>query len=350
MPAMKRAKRALAIGATIGTSLVALAAPAHADKTPGGGGGSVGSGTASGDSSGQDVSAEASGSIVKTDKHNNGTGASVGPLAPVGNWTPPACWYAPKYSAADFKKLEEHTWSLESTGYEWDAQQRRHYAEGHPYKDFNLAKADKGYWWTSDADKSYPPGWDSCTKPTFWVDNGSPPPADVPQAVTPEILAEIAYAAVRVPDTHVTLAPNGATKVNLPTWAWLDKTDFKPVSVRAYVPLTGMNATTTATPTSLKIEPGTPDAELYPGSGECTFNGDGSIGTPYVKGDADKTPPCGLTYLRASGSDGPYKLKATITWKISWTGTGQPTPKGLPDGTFGTTQDVTVDEIQAINR
>lgn len=347
---MRRAKRALAVGATIGVSLLTLAVPAHADKTPPGGAGSVGGGSASGDADDQNVSAEASGSTVKTDTHNNGKGPSVGPLTPAGNWTPPACWYAPKYSAADFKKLEEHTWSLESTGYEWDAQQRDHYAGGHPYKDFNLAKADKGYWWTSDVNTSFPPGWDSCNKEPFWVDNGTPPPADAPQAVTPQILAEIAYASVRVPDTHVTLAPDGATKVNLPTWTWLDKTNFKPVSVRAYVPLTGMNATTTAKPVALKLEPGTADAETYPASGECTFNADGSIGTPYAKGDADKTPPCGLTYLRASGDNGPYRLKATITWEISWTGTGQPSPKKLPEGTFGTTQDVTVDEIQAVNR
>lgn len=61
------------------------------------------------------------------------------------------------------------------------------------------------------------------------------------------------------------------------------------------------------------------------------------------------TPPCGVSYLRASGSHGPYPLRATVAWKISWTST---TGEGgdLPDGTFGTTQDVTVREIQSVNR
>ncbi|MHC3475517.1 hypothetical protein ACYF6T_43585 [Streptomyces sp. 7R007] len=53
-------------------------------------------------------------------------------------------------------------------------------------------------------------------------------------------------------------------------------------------------------------------------------------------------------YLRSSG-DGTYPLKATLTWKIHWTGTGVP-GGDLPDGTFGATQNVVVQEIQAVNR
>ncbi|WP_329167420.1 hypothetical protein OG709_21025 [Streptomyces sp. NBC_01267] len=289
------------------------------------------------------------------DRTNNGHGSQAGPVAPQSNWSPPPCWYAPKYTPAQLKTYLEPIWEAESTGYEWDAQQRKHYEDGESkdgdYKDFNKAKTGKGYWWDSYVDDSRigEPGALSCDKPIFWVDKGAPPPADIPQAITPEILSQLAYAEIRVPDTKVTLAPHGATKVNLPTWAWLDSTDFKPVSVTASVPVLNIQATTKAVPVSLKLEPGTADAETYPASGECAFNADGSIGTPYAKGDADKTPPCGLTYLRASGDNGPYQLKATITWKISWTGTGG-AGGDLPDGTFGTTQDVTVQEIQAINR
>ena len=67
-----------------------------------------------------------------------------------------------------------------------------------------------------------------------------------------------------------------------------------------------------------------------------------------AEGDAGKTPPCGITYLRASSGQ-PYELKASITWAISWEGSGG--ARGdLPDGTFETTQDMTVQEIQAVNR
>ncbi|MEK8171311.1 hypothetical protein NKH77_23295 [Streptomyces sp. M19] len=42
-------------------------------------------------------------------------------------------------------------------------------------------------------------------------------------------------------------------------------------------------------------------------------------------------------------------MKATLTWKISWKST---TGEGgdLPDGSFGTSRDITVGEVQSINR
>ena len=99
---------------------------------------------------------------------------------------------------------------------------------------------------------------------------------------------------------------------------------------------------------SLKLEPGTEDAETYPASGECVINADGSIGEPYAQGKSTQTPPCGLKYLRSSG-DGTFKLRATITWDIAWTGTGG-AGGDLPNGTFGSEQAITVQEIQAVNR
>jgi enoyl reductase len=74
----------------------------------------------------------------------------------------------------------------------------------------------------------------------------------------------------------------------------------------------------------------------------------GRIGAPYEKGKADETPPCGVKYLRSSG-DGTFPLQATVTWEIHWTGSGG-AGGDLPDGTFGASQDVVVQEIQAINR
>jgi enoyl reductase len=180
------------------------------------------------------------------------------------------------------------------------------------------------------------------------VDNGEAPPADIPQAITPEMLAQLAYAEIRVPSTKVQLAPQDTTKVNLPTWAWLDAAKFKPVSVTASVPVLGIQATTTAEPASLKIEPGSADATTFPASGVCEIHG-GRIGEAYATGKAHQTPPCGVTYLRSSDG-GSYKLRATITWKIHWTGTGVNGEKALPDGTFGAEQDVIVQEIQAVNR
>ncbi len=196
-------------------------------------------------------------------------------------------------------------------------------------------------------DRMSDPAATSCDAPTFWVDKGKPAP--VANAITPQILAQLAYGKVRVPGTTVTLNPAGRQTVNLNTWAWLDKATFKPVSVTASVPALGIFATTTATPTALHLEPGTQDANVYPASGACPINANGSIGTPYKTADGNNIPPCGVTYLHATTGGAPYSLRATITWRIRWTGSGG-TGGNLPDGTFGTTVPVTVQEVQSVVR
>ncbi|MET8685880.1 hypothetical protein ABZV77_16825 [Streptomyces sp. NPDC004732] len=337
--------RSAALIAVTTMACVALsAAPAAAEKGVGGGA-SAPTTDVGGDQQGGSLLATAGG--ISYDRSKNGSGAKTGAIAPTGDYSPPPCWYGPTYTPAEFKKEREAVWAVDSTGHEWDLEQQERYVKGKPYKDFNMDKAGKGYWWTGFPNKTYPPGWDKCNKDTFWVDEGDPPPADVP-AITPEILAKLAYAEIRVPGTKVSLAPGGPTKVKLPTWAWLDGAEFKPVSVTARVAVLGIEATTTAEPVSLKIDPGTADAETYPGSGVCEIV-NGKIGAPYAKGKAKQTPPCGVKYLRSSG-DGSYPLKATVTWKIHWTGTGVNGERKLPDGEFGAEQDVVVEEIQSINR
>jgi hypothetical protein len=274
----------------------------------------------------------------------------------MGNWTPPACWYEP-VSAQEFQKQVENgydevvndpgqpNYAKTATG-----QYRDIYKDG-KYKNYNLDKADQGNFWVAVQDESRvdDPDAFTCSELPFWVPNGNTP--DVKNAVTPEVLAELAYNRITLPDTEVSLAPEDITKVNLPTWAWLDKAKFKEVSVTAALNVAGLNiqATTTAKPVSLKLEPGTSDADTYPASGQCEMNGDDSIGEAYAKGKADEIPPCGIKYLRSSGN-GKFALKATVTWEITWTGTGNPRPTKLPNGTFGNTQNITVQEIQSVNR
>jgi len=285
-----------------------------------------------------------------------GSSHTPGNIQPTGNWTPPACWYEPE-SADDFAKETESgyhsivddphqpNYAKSSVG-----QFRQTYKDGQ-YKNYNKDKASEGSWWVARQD---PKRWltdaaQQCDKQPFWVKNGDP--VNEPNAVSPQILAGLAYKRIKLPDTKVTLAPANITKVNLPTWAWLDKTTFKPVSVTAALNVQGLNiqATTTARPLSLKLEPGTPDAATYPASGQCTFGADGSIGEPWAKGKENQDPPCGIRYLRSSG-DGSFPLTATVTWQVSWTGTGHPNPTDMPNGEFGATQNVIVQEIQAINR
>ncbi|WP_193502365.1 hypothetical protein [Streptomyces coeruleorubidus] len=342
MPALRNSARTATVLALVCSSLL-VAPTAFAERDEHGSNGDEQQGA----NVGKDGTVSVTAGGIVFDRSKNGSGNSAGALTSATSWTPPPCWYAPKYTPEQLQKYLEPTWEAGSTGYEWDAKQRNRYVNGQPYKDFNKDKTGKGYFWDSFVNRDFPPGWDSCDEEIFWVDQGDPPPADIENAVTPEILAELAYAEIRVPSTKVTLAPAEATKVNLPTWSWLDDAQFKQVSVTASVPVLGIQATATAEPVSLRIEPGTKDAVTYPASGVCEIN-NGRIGEPYAKGKADQTPPCGVKYLRSSGN-GTYPLQATVTWKIEWTGTGG-AGGDLPDGTFGATQDVVVQEIQSVNR
>ncbi|WP_411576090.1 hypothetical protein [Streptomyces mutabilis] len=267
------------------------------------------------------------------------------------NWTPPACWYEPAFSPKQLKGTLDalRKFNPFGLGNMVADMYDEYFKDGDPYKNYNLDKQGEGMFWAGVANpnREDEPEAQACDKPPFWVDNGDTP--DEPLALTPQVLAEYAYDELPVPGTEIEIKPAGATKVNLPTWIWLDKAKFKKISVTASLPGTGLSATTTAEPVSLHIDPGTGDARTYPASGDCEINADGSIGEPYADGKANDTPPCGVTYLRASGSDGAYALQATVTWKISWSST---TGEGgdLPEGTFGATQDVTVQEIQSVNR
>ncbi|MFE6200143.1 hypothetical protein [Streptomyces sp. NPDC057838] len=299
-----------------------------------------------------------SGSVTKDGSTGNVASTDV-------NWSPPPCWYAPYLGAKDFKKKmsEDLDRQLNTPGMGGTAgsalgQTKRHYEDGFGwdgspgYKDYNVENDGEGMFWAGVENPNEPDYLKrtSCTDLPFWVENGEAPPARYEEAIKPEMLAALAYQHMELPDTKVTLAPQAETKVNLPTWAWLDKAVFDEVQATAAINAPGFNiqATTTAKPVALKLQPGTEDAETYPASGECVINADGSIGEPYAKGKADQTPPCGLKYLRSSGN-GTFKLQATITWDIAWTGTGG-TGGDLPNGTFGNEQAVTVQEIQSVNR
>ncbi|MEU5753416.1 hypothetical protein ACGF5T_00175 [Streptomyces sp. NPDC047853] len=321
-----------------------------------GGGRDAGGGTeASSSASSQEGVIRAETKVTTTVNGSSRT-TGTGTLTPDNSdWTPPACWYEPAFSPKEIEETVKLWRSIDGlpflggvgdfVGDSLDA----YYKDGEPYKNYNLDKEGEGMFWAAvkNPNRKDDPEANSCDKQPFWVDEGEVP--EEPLALTPQVLAEYAYDELPVPGTEITMAPAGATKVNLPTWIWLDKAKFKKISVTASLPGTGLSATTTAEPVSLHIDPGTGDAQTYPASGDCGINGDGSIGEPYAAGKADDTPPCGVTYLRASGADGAYPLQATVTWKISWTSTTGEGGK-LPEGTFGATQDVTVQEIQSVNR
>ncbi|MFD9071569.1 hypothetical protein [Streptomyces lasiicapitis] len=334
----------------LGLSLAAASGIAHASGGKGGGKHVEGSGK--GDVKDGVIRAETR--ITTSGDVRSGKGKTGTLTAGDSNWTPPACWYEPSFSPKEIEATVKALRSLSGLpflggigDFAGDVLDKR-YKDGE-YKNYNLDKQGKGMFWAAvkNPHRKDDPEANACNKQPFWVDEGAPPKE--PLAVSPRVLAEYAYDELAIPGTEVNLAPEGETKVNLPTWSWLDKSKFKKLSATATLPGTGLSATTTAEPQSLKIDPGTKDAETYPAGGVCEIGKDGSIGEPWAKGKSKKTPPCGVKYLRSSG-DGSYNLKATITWKITWTSTTDGGPHSLPTGEYGADQNVVVKEIQSINR
>ncbi|WP_440581844.1 hypothetical protein [Streptomyces flavofungini] len=342
--ATRRTSVLLGVGMTL---LFASTVPASAGEDPG-----ISNGSTSATKKGDTIGAVAH--INYSTSGKSGPGKGAGTITSVDpNWKPPPCWYAPEWKATEFRDFRNrmyftarHDPDAPGDALKDMSDENRGYAED----DYNIDKEKDGMWWGAQfSPDATLEEQQKCNKPPFWVENGETP-KNVPNLISPEILAGLAYNRIQVPGTKVSLAPEGASKVNLPTWAWLDKGEFKPVSVTAELDAPGLHieATTTAKPVSLTIKPGTDDAKLLPGSGTCEINDDGSIGEPYAKGKAGETPPCGVVYERSSGQ-GTYHLQATATWEITWEGTGG-AQGTLPNGEYGNDQAVKVEEIQSVNR
>ncbi|MGW4373160.1 hypothetical protein ACWEJ7_05770 [Streptomyces albidoflavus] len=348
------------LGSVVLTAVLCAAAPTASaiggvgdDKDP------VPPSGASGGSSGPMLTAEATATSIRiTRTGGGGPGGADRPPTPVDPaWRPPACWYEPvatpeelragvdrlKADGGPVRVTPTLSWGRELMVNHYEKGEAQH--DGPGYEDYNLGK--DGRFWRGVINESRRDELDifDCERNLFWQAAGTVP--EDAHAPTPEVLASYAYDKIRLPGTEVELKPAARSTVNLPTWVWLDKAAFQEVTVRAELPHTGLWAETTARPVSLHVEPGTPDAVRHPASGECTLGDDGSIGTPYVRGGG-AAPPCGITYLRASG-DAPYTLTASLTWEISWKGSGG-AQGDLPDGAFETTQEMVVREIQAVNR
>ncbi|MFW6722406.1 hypothetical protein ACHZ98_20025 [Streptomyces sp. MAR4 CNY-716] len=349
-----KAIRRPAIGAlsvSIAAGLLLAGSPAHAGTNPPGS-------DARGDSKPGDgtISATATRVVVRQ------TGGADGgqPISSVDrNWTPPACWHEPVASPEELERavnaIEEGDLVPVNSRLSWGTDLMHEYyrdgGDGNP-ANYNLDKQGDGMWWRAvrNPDREYDTEAGDCDRQLmFWADGGAAP--DVPTALTPEMLAEYAYDSVEVPGTEIEMQPAGdRLKVNLPTWIWQESAVFDEVAVRAELPGTGLWAETTATPTSLRLDPGTEDAEVHPEGGACPIDGDGGVGERYRREAAGAVPACGITYRRSSeAAGGSYALNASITWEVDWAGTGG-TGGDLPDGVFETTYDVTVAEIQTVVR
>jgi hypothetical protein len=170
------------------------------------------------------------------------------------------------------------------------------------------APGERGAWYVYRC--STPGVRDALYRPPVWIPDAAPA-APVPSAAQ---LAERARSQLRLPSPAIRANPAADQIVGLPTWMWLDRAGWAPVSATASVP--GVSVTAVARPVS---------AVWSTGDGaRVTCAGPGS---PFPAGadPADASPDCGHTY-RSSSAGRPgdaYPVTVAVRWEVAWAGAGQ---------------------------
>ena len=168
----------------------------------------------------------------------------------------------------------------------------------------NLPKPPKGDKWASITC----PGTNPFQGVTLVSANGTP-------AVTPQELLQIAIGELKVPVLRPGTAPplGKDALVGLPEWFWIPRPAWRPASV--IVSAGPVWAQVTATPVQLTFDPG----GGLPGAA-CP-----GPGTQYSAALAGiQATDCTYTYQQSSALQpgGAYPASVTVTWRVTWTGSG----------------------------
>ena len=145
-----------------------------------------------------------------------------------------------------------------------------------------------------------------------------------------------AVSELHLPSPRIGISPAAPAPqvVYVPTWLWIEPAVWRARSATAAVP--GLAITAVATPTAVTWATGD--------GGNVTCG----KGTAWAAGDnpAAASPDCGHTYTTSS-RDGTYNLRATVTWKVTWSGGGATGTE--PDLTSTTAVGVQVAEASVVN-
>ncbi|MFC7645030.1 hypothetical protein [Streptosporangium lutulentum] len=249
------------------------------------------------------------------------------------------CWYEPGPNAPDMleNQQEVRAWWFRFTPGATEEKFQEF------LKQFQDKVGEDGRWWGPAYNGADPDGmscW-SALDPFVWVPPGTTPPA----GITLQDLADLARAALTVPEPKVQLNPDAKSYVNLGTWVWLDNGGETTRSVTATLPGI-MSATVVATQKNIEIDPGTDDKNrAVVVTEDC-----GQTGTPYFKGATEDDLGCGVRYLRAS-VDLPrdvYELTVTSAWEVAVQ--DDVVPFAYDPIEASATRDVPVGEVQSTVR
>lgn len=139
--------------------------------------------------------------------------------------------------------------------------------------------------------------------------NGTP-------AVTPQELLQVAIGELRVPVLHPGTAPPLGKDglVGLPEWFWVQSGQWHPVTVT--VSAGPVWAEVIATPSQLTFDPGG-------GQSGTSCPGPG-ISYRAARAAGQTTTDCSFLYAQSSALQpgGAYQASVTVTWDVTWTGSG----------------------------
>lgn len=183
---------------------------------------------------------------------------------------------------------------------------------------------------------------------TVGASRGCPPVSGPPPGAppSPATLAREAAKTIALPRPSGHRSPSEAhlydglpfTWVNLWTYFWTDPGTWHPL--RATATAGGVSATVTATPMTLSFDPG-------PGYAAVSCDGPGRPWGPADGNNAPARGACGFAYPRVTS--GPVTTTQTITWKVTWTGSGG-ARGSLPDMSTSAPGRLQVMQVQVVNR
>lgn len=159
------------------------------------------------------------------------------------------------------------------------------------------------------------------------------------RGVPVEVVVRRAVERLELPEPVIRTSPDedSVQVVQVPTWLWVERSSWGPVSVSAAVE--GVRVRAVARPRRAVWSMGE--------GGEVVCRGPG---LPYSGAYSPKasSPDCGYTYRRASVSvpDRAYTVSVRVFWDVHWQGGGQ---GGVVSGLVrGAQRELVVDEVQTV--
>ncbi|WP_272595973.1 hypothetical protein [Streptomyces noursei] len=165
------------------------------------------------------------------------------------------------------------------------------------------------------------------------------PKEDAKERVPVRVVVQRAVSRLKLPKPVIHTSPHEdfVQVVNVPTWMWVERGTWGPVTTAAAVD--GVEVTATARPRRAVWSMGDGGTVVCRGPG-----------TPYSTrfGPKASSPDCGYTYQRASTSEPgrAFPVSVQVFWDVEWKGGGR--SGTVPGLAMSAQRQLVVDEVQAV--